>query len=179
MGDETSYVFVDLYCDNLSLPVDGYAEEFYQRFGKVILKTTVERWFFTIGTFKGTMRVTSRYPSGRESWTTLQILQQYLSFIRSIGNHSRLVFVNEKPMKEVDVYWYSQRDPKTGSTPNHQLESANSKNRYNILASVNIKEGDVPPVNAVIIETCTDSSIFLRFIRLLMERGVLVRGDVF
>ena len=169
----------DLYRDNPSMPVDGYVEEFLRRFGMTISKSTVERWFRTIGPFKGTMRVTSRYPSGRNSWTTIQILRNYLAFILSVHDHSRLVFADEKPMKEVDVYMLVRRDPVSGNTPNHTIDSANSKNRYSILAAVNVKGGNIPPVQAVLIEKCTDSSIFLQFIRTLLDSGVLQRGDIF
>ena len=174
------HVFLyDLYRDNPSIPVDGYVEEFLHWYGICLSKSTVERWFQTIGPFKGTMRVTSRYPSGRDSWTTLQILHHYLDFILSIEDHSRLMFGDEKPMKEVDVYRLVRRDPVTGFTPNHTLDSVCSKNRYSILAAVNVKGGTIPPVQSVLIETCTDSSIFLQFIRILLDSGVLQRGDVY
>jgi transposase len=169
----------DLYRNNASFPVDGYVEEFLIRFRMIVSKSTIERWFLTIGPFKGSMRVTSRYPSGRDSWATYNMLKSYLSFILSIDDHSRIVFADEKPMKEIDVYRLVRRDVLTGDTPTHELESANSKNRYSILAAVNIKGGDVPPVKSILIEKCTDSSIFLRFIRVLLLWRVLVRGDVF
>ena len=107
------------------------------------------------------------------------MLQSYLPFILSISDHSRLVFADEKPMKEIDVYRLVRRNVMTGDTPTHEIDSANSKNRYSILAAVNIKGGTVPPVKSVLIEKCTDSSIFLRFIRMLLESRVLDRGDVF
>ena len=71
-----------------------------------------------------------------------------------------------------------RRDPVSGNTPNHTIDSANSKNRYSILAAVNVKDGNIPPVKAVLIEKCTDSSIFLQFIRILLDSGVLQRGDI-
>ena len=176
----THHAFIyELYCNNSSLPVDGYVEEFFERFEMRISKTTVERWFLTIGPFKGTMRVTSRYPSARNSWTTINILREYLNFIVQIQDYSRLVFADEKPMKEIDVYRSVRRNPVDGNTPNHDVDSAKSKNRYSILAAVNVKGGSVPPVQSVIIEECTDSSIFLRLIRLLLDTGVLQRGGVF
>ena len=56
---------------------------------------------------------------------------------------------------------------------------ANSKNRYNILAAVNIKGGEVPPVQSVVIEETTNAAIFLQFVKLLLETGVLNAGDLF
>ena len=70
-----------------------------------------------------------------------------------------------------------RRDPVSGITPSHISDSINSKNRYSILAAVNMKGGNAPPpVKSVLIEQCTDSSIFLDFIWMLLESGVLQRG---
>ena len=55
----------DLYRNNASFPIDGYVEEFFIRFRMIVSKSTIERWFMTIGPFNGNMRVISRYPSGR------------------------------------------------------------------------------------------------------------------
>ena len=125
------------------------------------------------------MRVTSKYPSGRDSWITYKMLENYLSFILSIDDLTKLVFADEKPMKEVDIYRSVRRDVCTGHVPKHQLESVNSKNRYSILSAVNIKGGNIPPVKSVVIQQCTDSSIFLQFIRILLDVRVLEQGDVF
>ena len=35
------------------------------------------------------------------------------------------------------------------------------------------------PVEFVILEECTNSSLFLQFVLYLMERGALIRGDIF
>ena len=94
----------DLYHNNTSFPVDGYVEEFFIRFRVTVSKSTIERWFMTIGSFKGSMRITSRYPSGMNSWTTYNMLKSYLSFILSIDNHSRIVFTDEMPIQEIYVY---------------------------------------------------------------------------
>ena len=108
------------------------------------------------------------------------MLKFYLPFILSIDDHSSIVFADEKPIYEIDVYQLVRRDVITDNTPIHELESANSKNKYSILvAAVNIKGGTVPPVKSFLIEKCTDSSIFLRFIRLLLESRVLERGVVY
>ena len=125
------------------------------------------------------MRVTSRYPSGRDSWSSFSLLKMFLRFILSINDHSRLVFADEKPMKEIDIYRSVRRDVLTGEVPVHELDSANSKNRYSILTAINIKGGSIPPVKSVILEKCTDSSIFLQFIRVLLLARILQRGDVF
>ena len=100
-----------------------------------------------IGPFKGTMRVTSTFPDSRNLWQTYCLLQNYLEFIFSIADHKRLVFADEKPMKEKDLYMKVRRDVKKGTTPKHRFENINSsKNRLNILTAVNIKGGSVPPV---------------------------------
>ena len=55
---------------------------------------------------------------------------------------------------------------------------ANSKNHYNILAAVTIKGGRVSPVESVILEEYIDSCIFLLFVKILLEKGVLSKGDI-
>ena len=84
----------------------------------------------------------------------------YLTFILSLIDHSRLVLSDEKPMKKINIYRLVHRDIRTGDTPNHKLDSANSENRYSILTAINLKGGVVPPVKSCSIEQCTDSSIF-------------------
>ena len=106
------------------------------------------------------MRVTSHFHSGRDSWTTVMLLRQYTNFILSLENHTRLVFADEKPMKEADVYRCVRRDPLNGQTPYHTVDSVNSRNRYSILAVVNIKDGNAPPVFSIVLEKNTDSTIF-------------------
>ena len=167
-----------LYTENPSLPLDGYVQQLFDKFGLVVGTTTIQRWFMQIGPFKGTMRVTSRFPSGRNSWATTEMLRLYLDFIVRIHDHKKLVFADEKPMKEIDIYGCVRRDPLLGGTPYHEME-ANVKNRYSILSAVTLKTGNIKPVEYVILEATTDSCLFLQFVRILLERGTIARGDVF
>ena len=66
----------------------------------------------------------------------------------------------------------------TGEAPDHEME-ASAKNWYNILATVTIKGGHVRPVEYVVIEDITDSPMFKKSLRILLEKGILVRGDIF
>ena len=77
MGGEDPAFIYQLYLDNPSLPLEGYAEELERTFGLVIHHTKVQRWFMTIGPFKGTMRVTSVFPDGRNSWQTYRMLRNF------------------------------------------------------------------------------------------------------
>ena len=104
----------------------------------------------------------------------------FLNFISSISNHRRLVFADEKPMKEKMIYGKVRRDVQKGTTPAHKCKSVNSKNALNILTAVNIKGGGVPPVYSKVLDTVkTNASVFIHFVRLLLVRKVLVRGDFF
>ena len=40
------------------------------------------------------------------------------------------------------------------------------------------KRGRVSPVWSVVLEECTDSCIFLLFVKILLQKGVLSRGDI-
>jgi len=78
--------------------------------------------------------------------------------------------VDEKLMKEVDIFDCVRRDPYTGIVPYISM-NANTKNRYNILSAVNVKDGHVNPAEFLILEECTNSSLFLQFVLYLLERG--------
>ena len=108
-------------------------------------------FFLTIGPFKGTMGITSAYPSGRNNWSTYNRLCTYLDFVQSIHDHRRLVFVDKKHMKKIMIYREVQIDPFKGVTPNHTME-ANSKNRYSILVAICIKGGRVCSVESEILD---------------------------
>ena len=166
-----------LYLDNPALPVHGYMEEMYKKFGLILREDIIHRWFMTIGPFKGTMRLTSKFPSGRDSWATYKLFKQYLQFIVEVEDHRRIVFADEKPMKEIDIYGAVRRYIFKGDVPKHQME-ANAKNRYNILAAVNIKGRGVSPLEYVVLEECSNAALFIQFVLVLMDKGILVRGDI-
>ena len=74
MIEHHQYVY-QLYLDNPFCPLDGYVQELLNEFGLIVSNDITQRWFMEIGSFKGTMRVTSRFPSGQNSWATCELLQ--------------------------------------------------------------------------------------------------------
>ena len=121
------------------MPLIGYLDVLEQSHDIIVSEIFIRRWFKTIGPFKGSLRATYRFPQGRDSWITIQMLGRYLKFIASVGNHERLVFTDEKPMKELIVFGKFRVNVVDGVTPNHTI-NANSKNRYNIVCAVTIKK---------------------------------------
>ena len=105
-------------------------------------------------------------------------LEDYINFITTLADHRRLVFSDEKPMKEVMIFPKVRRDPFTGESPKNKATSS-SRNRFNILAAVNLKGGDVPPVYFEVVEATTNAAIYCQFVCKLIEHDVLERGDVF
>ena len=77
-----------------------------------------------------------------------------------------MVFGDEKPMKELMIFAKTRRDIKS------KLPST-AKNSYNILCTVNLKGGDVPPIFYKIIDETTDSSIFIEYVKILIENVLL------
>ena len=71
-----------------------------------------------------------------------------------------------------------RRDVVNGTNHNIKLSSVNSNNRYNILTVVKIKGGGIHLDRFEILEECTDSSLFLQFARIILEKGILSRGDI-
>ena len=57
--------------------------------------------------------------------------------------------------------------------------NANSKNCWNILSVVTVKKDTNSCVEYIIIDECTDTSIFVHFVGILIKKGVLQRGDIF
>ena len=89
-----AYIY-ELYLANPSRPIYGYIKDLYRRFGFNISRGTMQSWFRTIGPFKATMWVTSKYPSRWNMYVTYRLLKHYLAFILSICDHTRLVFTDK------------------------------------------------------------------------------------
>ena len=175
---EHHFYIYDLYKNNPSMPLYGYCEELFKAFGILVSDAFIKRWFDTIGPHKGSLRVTSHHNIGRYTAMNIGRLQEYISFISSLDDQTKLVFSDEKPMKEVMIFPKVRRDPFTGESPKNKATSS-SRNRYNILAAVNVKGGDVPPVYFEVVEATTNAAIYCQFVRKLIQNGVLQRGDIF
>ena len=89
------YVY-QLYLDNPCRLLDGYVQELLNEFGLIVSNDIMQRWFMEIGPFKGTMWVASRFPSGRNSWVTRELLRQYLDFIVGLHDHTLNWFLQTK-----------------------------------------------------------------------------------
>ena len=103
--------------------------------------------------------------------------KDYLTFICHVKMHKRIVFADEKPMKDQDIYSLVRRDPITGIVP-YNKGKANSKNRWNILCAVTIKRR-VRCVEYLVFDATTDSSLFHKFVEHPIEEGTLQPGDIF
>ena len=171
-----AYIY-NLYVRNPRLPCDGYIYYVFRDFGILLSRSTVSRWFKTIGPFKGTMRSTSKFPPAKYSLRNNQLLEDYLGFMMAVQDHTRIVFADEKPMKEIDLSGRVRRDPFTGEIP-HETLNANCRNRYNILAAVTLKH-DTAPVQALVLEENGTAALFANFVAHLLAVGTLVRGDIF
>ena len=88
---------------------------------------------------------------------TFERLQRYVQFIFRLNDRFRLVFADEKSMKERGIFRKMRRNVRYDSTPQH-IMNVNSKNRYNILSAVTIKEG-VRPVEFVVSNTTTPAPV--------------------
>ena len=91
------HIFVyKFYLNYPTLPVHGYIEELFSKFRLIVSQSVIQRWFMSIGPFKGTMRLTSKFPSSQDSWAAYKLLKQYLGFIVEVEDHRRLVFADKK-----------------------------------------------------------------------------------
>ena len=97
-----TYIY-ELYLANPSRSLYGYVEELYRYFSLDIITDTIQNWFKTIGPFKRIRQVAYRYSSERSTYIAYRILKHYLAFILSIDYHTRLVFADDEPMKEINM----------------------------------------------------------------------------
>jgi transposase len=179
-GHEHHEFLYNLYLSRPSLPSEAYIYEFERKFGMVLSRTFVSSWFNKVGPYKGTLRMTSKVPHAKNSRRVLDMMTDYLSFIVKIRDQTRIVFVDEKPLKEKDLFFKVRRDPFTGNIPHHTRScNANSKNIYNIFAAVTAKRNVRRNVEYVILEETGDAYLFREFVLHLIREGTLVEGDIF
>ena len=81
-------------------------------------------------------------------------------------------------MKELMIFPRVRLDPITGFTPKNYSMST-SKNRFNILAIVNLKGGNICPVYFQVLEETTTSALYLQFVKDMIENGVLTADNIF
>ena len=175
--EEVHHSFLySLFLQDPRRPRESYIQELQLSFGLFVSAAFITRWFYTIGNFKGTMRLTSLFPHAKQSDRVQYYRSQYEQFIRSVGDRRRLVFADEKPMKEIDIYGKVRRDPIDGTVAWIPC-NPNAKNRYNILAAVGLKQ----PIacEALVLDCNADAYIFSKFVQHLISKGFLVAGDIF
>lgn len=120
------HAFISELCaKHLIIPLHGYIVHF--KYGILLHISLTERWFMPIGPFKGTMQLSSRFPSSHDAWLIYRLLKKYLRFIYSISDHRRLVFVNDKLMKDVDIFDRTRRDPYTCIISYHSMNANTNK----------------------------------------------------
>ncbi len=168
-----------LFLENPSRPREGYVEELEKEFGITVSKSFITKWFKHIGKYKGTMRQTSKFPQRKFTEEIHAKLECYIDLIRQVDDHCRLVFADEKPMKEIDIYGKIRRDPITGDVYSHVCNGANVKNRFNILAAVSVKEDVDYNCEHLILEETANAMTFQYFVKHLCEIGFLRENDIF
>ena len=93
-------------------------------------------------------------------------------------NHYKLVFADEKPLREKDLYDRVRRDPLNGTVPDIIYKGANNKRiRYNVLAAVSLTKRN--PFCTRVIEEYGDAIVFSSFVGECIREGVLQPYDIF
>ena len=72
MTPEHHVFLFQLYMTNPCQPLVGCTSEFFERFGLIVSKQLICRWFKEIGPFSGSFRETSAFPPGRWNDETFQ-----------------------------------------------------------------------------------------------------------
>ena len=82
-----TYIY-SIYYNNPKLPCDGYIYHIFKEFSILVSRSTIARWFQTIGSFTGTMRATSVFPPGKYTQGNIELLDEFIEFFSVWGSHS-------------------------------------------------------------------------------------------
>ena len=171
------HIFIyDLYRTNPKRPREEYCKCMKDRYGMICSPSFITNWFKNVGPYKGTMRIASKFPNARGSNRVQSYKQEYLRMINNIDNPRRLVFIDEKPMKEIDIYARVRRNVMDGTVPYIPC-NANSRNRYNIMTAVRLNKKR--PCESLVFDRTADSHLFFAFVQHLLSIKFLVPGDIF
>lgn len=126
------------------------------------------------------MRLTSLFPPKKYTDRNIQLLSDYIDFILQVDDHTKIIFADEKPMREADSFGRVRRDVMSGEVPpNVSREGIDAKYRYNIFAAVTTKQNVERNVEAVVLDLIGDSTLFQIFVLYLLEIRFLEYGDIF
>ena len=121
-----AYIY-KLYRRNPARPISSYVSKLKKKYDIKVSDSFISRWFKTIGTFKGTMRATSKFPPAKDTWQSLYLVKQYFALMYALEDHTNIIFADEKHLKEIDIYGKVRRDVYTGEVPTIKC-NANSRN---------------------------------------------------
>lgn len=121
------YIY-NLYCDSPKVPQIVCVEELHSSF-RISSEMTLHWWVKIFGPFKGSIQVTSSFPSGCNTLITFQMLICCFSFTSSVADHIIINFADKKPMKDKSIYGRVWRNFRTGLTTTNEVPTA-CKNRY-------------------------------------------------
>ena len=134
---------------------------------KVSSDSFISHWFKTIGTFKGTMQATSKFPPAKDTWQSLYLVKQYLALMYAVEDHTDIIFADEKYLKEIDIYGKVRRDVYRGEVPTIKC-NVNLRNQWNIMAACSVRRGIERALEYITIEEHSH----------LIEIDFLRQGDV-
>ena len=118
-AEHYAYIYT-LYFRNPARTRDVYVSRLHKRSKISVSPELISLWFKTIGSFKENLRETSLFPLDKDSVRVQKLHDEYMEFICCITNHKKIVFADEKPMKEQDLFTLVRKDPMTGIVPSNK-----------------------------------------------------------
>ena len=94
----------DIYLRKPEATAEQYIMQFYREYNLLLSSPFITQWFHLIGPFRGTFCSNSVFPTAKNTVHVLRKVIEYLEFISTIQNHACLVFADEKPLKQVDLF---------------------------------------------------------------------------
>ena len=171
-----------MYHKDPSRPLYSYANELFEFSGTKVCISTLCKWFSTSFEFKGKCRKPSIFPEQKFSLENIRKLEYYINIV-SYFDHQRFVFIDEKPMKGIDIYNKKiRRSPLDGSVP-FVNTGFDIRNVYNLMAAIKLSNENSVDTGGINIgyqigKYQGTSTAFNYFVTELVATGFLQAGHI-
>ena len=130
LTEEHDRFIFSCYLKNPCMTGSGYICELKKEFDIDVSESTISRWFHTTGNYKGTLRKASVFPNRKDHPDVVLQVQQFIELIRSVEDHVRIVFSDEKPLKEMEICPDPRRKRENSEVGSWKLRREREKNTF-------------------------------------------------
>ena len=172
-----------LYLDWRSRPIRSYKNEIKAKYNLDISEGIISKWFHRNKRFKGVfVKLTCSFSDLKFTEENVIYYNYYTEKIINDIYHNNITFTDEKSFILHDLLKLRVRkDPITGEVLNVMHGSGvNIRKRYNIFCTIRPFNNSNcnKTLMCVITEKNGTAELFQRYVRLIIDAGFLVRGDI-